>query len=503
MSKSMSTHNMVDLLQDVEYEASGNTVVQVSGIAYASNKVMPGDVFFCVVGLKSDGHKYAQDAVCRGAAALIVQHWLDIDVPQFKVEDSRSALALAASRLYDVPSAKMNVVGVTGTNGKTTTTYLIDWVSRSLGLRTGVIGTVETRIVDEHLHAEHTTPESLDLQALFAQMVEAQCDEAVMEVSSHAIDLNRILGTQFAVVAFSNLTQDHLDYHVTMENYFQAKAKLFTRQYSNKAAICIDDDYGKRLSQMASEQGIDVVTTGFESSADIHVKQVEYYSTHTAITLSVMGQTIAFDYPLIGHFNVENVMLAIGICHQLGFDDQQICKIMEQAPQAPGRLERVAACNLSAKQLHEKIGFSVFVDYAHTPDAIENALGALRPITKGKLIIVFGCGGDRDRTKRPLMGEAACAADSIIVTSDNPRTEDPDAIIADILPGMHAGEGRYEVQPDRRLAIRAAVQMAAPGDSVLIAGKGHEDYQLIGDKVLSFDDRVVASEELQALLEGK
>lgn len=500
MGSGNGSRKVADLLADVEFEALGDPGAEVTGIAYASNKVVPGDVFFCVVGLKSDGHSYAADAVERGAAALVVQRELDLDVPQFKVGDSRSALALAAARFYGMPSRKLSLMGVTGTNGKTTTTYLVEWVARARGLKTGVLGTVETRIGDRKLHAEHTTPESLDLQDLLSQMVDEGCQQVSMEVSSHAIDLGRILGTHFDVVAFSNLTQDHLDYHKTMENYFQAKARLFDTMYSDRAAICIDAEYGRRLADMSRERGLDVVTVGFADDADIRVKDVEYASTHTAVSLDVCGQAFEFEYPLIGRFNVENVLLAIGICHQLGYDDEETCHALETAPQAPGRLERVTAGGLSAKEMHQKLGFSVFVDYAHTPDAIDNAIAALRPITKGRLIIVFGCGGDRDRTKRPRMGKAACAADYIVVTNDNPRTEDPDRIIADILPGMSDGEGRYVVLPDRREAIEAAIAEAKPDDTVLIAGKGHEDYQLVGSEVLWFDDRVVAREALEKLL---
>ncbi len=491
---------VASLLADVEFETVGDAGARACGIASASNKVEAGDLFFCIVGFKSDGHDYAPDAVSRGCSALVVSRKLDLDVPQFVVSDTRAAMAWASARFYDMPSEKMQVVGVTGTNGKTTTTYLVDWVSQSLGKRTGVIGTVETRIAGERIHADHTTPESIDLQRLLGQMAEAGCDEVSMEVSSHAIDLSRVLGTRFAVVGFSNLTQDHLDYHKTMENYFEAKAALFDTAYARKAAICIDDEYGKRLAGIARQNGLDVVSVGFDASADIHVVKAECLATHTAIALDVCGAQLNFDYPLIGRFNVENVLLAIGLCHQLGYDDAQTCEALQNAPQVPGRLERVAAPGLTPRQTHDKLGFSVFVDYAHTPDAIDNAIGAIKPITQGNLFIVFGCGGDRDATKRPKMGAAACAADKMVVTSDNPRSEDPDAIIADILPGMTAGEGRYEVEADRGAAIARAISQAREGDSILIAGKGHEDYQLVGDKVLQFDDRVVAAQELGKLV---
>ena len=499
-AKQGRTALMADILADVAFEATDGAGVEVSGLAFSSRDVEPGDAFFCIPGLKSDGHNYAPDAVARGAAALVVERRLELDVPQFVVDDARSTMALASARFYGMPSERLQVVGVTGTNGKTTTAYLVDWVSRALGRKTGLMGTVETRIGDTVLHADHTTPESMTLQGLLADMADAGCDEVAMEVSSHAIDLRRVLGTRFAAVAFSNLTQDHLDYHKTMENYFAAKAALFTRAYSDRAAICIDDDYGKRLAELARGEGLDVVTTGFSEGADVRAVAADYRATGTTVTLDVRGESRTVEYPLIGRFNAENIMLALGICLQLGYGLDDVCAALSSAPQAPGRLERVTAGGLDARGTHDRFGFSVFVDYAHTPDSIEKAIAALRPITEGRLVIVFGCGGDRDATKRPKMGAAACAADRIVVTSDNPRTEDPDAIIADILPGMAAGEGRYVVLPDRREAIREAIREARPGDSVLIAGKGHEDYQLVGSEVLSFDDRLVAAEELEALL---
>ena len=493
---------MEELLTDVGFHCSGEVGVEVGGLAYDSREVRCGDAFFCVPGLVADGHDFAAKAVEAGCAVLVVERVLPLDVPQYVVEDARSALALASARFYGLPSEKMQVVGITGTNGKTTTTYLIDWVSRSLGRVTGLIGTVETRVAGTALHAERTTPESLTLQRLFAQMVDAGCDEVAMEVSSHAIDLKRILGTRFAVVAFSNLTQDHLDYHKTMEAYFAAKAELFTPAYADRAAVCIEGEYGRRLAGMARDAGLDVLTVGFNADADIRAISADYQATHTSLTIDARGEHVELDYPLIGRFNAENILLALGTCLQLGYPLDATVEALSRAPQAPGRLERVAAGGLSPRELHEALGFSVSVDYAHTPDSIEKAIAALRPITQRNLIIVFGCGGDRDATKRPLMGAAACSADHLVVTSDNPRTEDPNAIIADIIPGLAEAQGRHDIIPDRREAIRAAVGLAGPGDVVLIAGKGHEDYQIVGDRILSFDDRVVASEELDALLKG-
>ena len=325
-------------------------------------------------------------------------------------------------------------------------------------------------------------------------MRDERCGVVAMEVSSHALDLERTWGTTFAVTAFSNLTQDHLDYHHTFEAYFEAKARLFSKDYPAKRVICIDDKWGKELLRRCSTNEDGVVTTGFDAAAQIHPVDVRYAPTHTTVELDVRGSRYRFDYPLVGKFNVENVMCAFGIGLQLGFPPSVIVEALEEAPQIPGRLERVSVtCDG---------GVSVFVDYAHTPDALEKALASIKALTRGRTICVFGCGGDRDASKRSIMGKAALAADYAVVTSDNPRHEDPLAIIDDIVGGMGSGEGRFAVEPDRRAAIALALEWAEPDDSVLIAGKGHEDYQLVGDEVLSFDDRVVAAEELNRAFGG-
>ena len=481
-----------DLFAGIDCTVIGNADEEVGGIAYRSDRVQPGDAFFCIVGLTADGHSFAQDAIDRGAKVLVVERKVYLadatDVTEVVVADTRKAMAAASANFYDHPSKDFALVGVTGTNGKTTTTYLVEHIARVAGKRTGVIGTVGVRVGDVQEKSAHTTPESPDLQQLFARMREARCDVVAMEVSSHALDLERTWGTAFAVTAFSNLTQDHLDYHHTFEAYFEAKARLFSKDYPARRVICIDDKWGRELLRRCSVAEDSVVTTGFDPSAQIHPVETTYAPTHTSIVLDVRGARYAFDYPLVGRFNVENVMCAFGIGLQLGFSPEVIVEALKDAPQIPGRLERVGAPNTG--------GVSVFVDYAHTPDALEKALSSIKSLTPGRTICVFGCGGDRDASKRPIMGKAALAADHAVVTSDNPRTEDPDAIIADIVSGMGAGEGRFDVEPDRRAAIARAIALARPGDSVLVAGKGHEDYQLVGDKVLSFDDRVVAAEEL-------
>ena len=482
-----------ELFEGMDCTIIGNAQDEVEGIAYRSDKVKPGDAFFCIVGMKTDGHTFAQDAIDHGAKVLVVERKVYLadatDVTEVVVSDTRKAMAEASARFYDDPSRALSLVGVTGTNGKTTTTYLVEHIARVAGKRTGVIGTVGTVIGDVHEKSSHTTPESPDLQHLLARMRDARCDVVAMEVSSHALDLERTYASSFAVTAFSNLTQDHLDYHHTFEAYFEAKARLFSKDYPARRVICIDDKWGKELLRRCSEAGDSVVTTGFDRSALIHPKDVQYYPTHTSITLNVRGSYYEFDYPLVGKFNVENIMCAFGIGIQLGYPAAAIVEALSEAPQIPGRLQRVNGAG-------EDLDISVYVDYAHTPDALEKAIASIKALTKGRTLVVFGCGGDRDSSKRPIMGRAALTADFAVVTSDNPRHEDPIAIIDDILPGMTAGADRYEVEPDRRRAIARAIGLARPGDSILIAGKGHEDYQLVGDEVLSFDDRIVAAEEL-------
>jgi UDP-N-acetylmuramoyl-L-alanyl-D-glutamate--2,6-diaminopimelate ligase len=481
-----------ELFKGLDCTIIGNGSEEVTGLAYRSDAVQPGNVFFCIVGLKVDGHSFAQDAIDRGAKVLVVERKLYLaatdDVTLVVVNDSRKAMAHAAALFYGSPSKEFALVGVTGTNGKTTTTYLVEQIARAAGKRTGVIGTVGIEVAGVREKASRTTPESPDLQRTFARMRDEDVDMVAMEVSSHALDLLRTWHTDFAVTAFSNLTQDHLDYHHTFEAYFEAKALLFSSDYPAKRVICIDDKWGKELLRRCSAADDWVITTGFDPAAQIKPVSVEYFTDHTEVELDVRGQRVSFAYPLVGRFNVENVMCAYGIGMALGISQNIIVDALSQAPQVPGRLERVKA---------NDGGVSVFVDYAHTPDALEKAIASIKALCKARTIVVFGCGGDRDSTKRSIMGRTALDADFAVVTSDNPRTEKPEAIIEDIVSGMGEGAGRYEVVPDRREAIARAIELAEPGDSILIAGKGHEDYQIVGDKVLSFDDRKVAAEELE------
>lgn len=484
---------VAQLFGGIDCTVLGNPDDEVTGIAYRSDKVQPGNAFFCIVGLKSDGHSFAQDAIDHGAKVIVCERKVYLadatDVTEVVVSDTRKAMAQVAANYYDNPSQAFSLVGITGTNGKTTTTYLVEHIAKRCGKRTGVIGTVGIVVDGKKEHAEHTTPESPDLQATFAKMRDAHVDTVAMEVSSHALDLLRTWGTTFAVTAFTNLTQDHLDYHHTFEAYFEAKARLFSKEYPAKRVVSIDDKWGKELLRRCSAADENVISVGWDQTAQIHPVNVDYEPTHTSVELDVRGSRVKFDYPLVGRFNVSNVMTAFAIGMQLGFSQAGIIAALEEAPQVPGRLERVSADHNG--------GVSVFVDYAHTPDALQKAMASIQNITKGCTIVVFGCGGDRDATKRSIMGRIALGADYAVVTSDNPRTEDPLAIINDIVSGMGEGTDHFEIEPDRRLAIAAAMKHAQSGDSILIAGKGHEDYQLVGDKVLSFDDRVVAAEELE------
>ena len=435
-----------------------------------------------------------RDAIDRGARVLIVERKVYLadatEVTEVVVKDSRKAMARLASRFYGNPSEAFSLVGVTGTNGKTTTTYLVNHIAQVLGNKTGLIGTVGIEIEGQHRPSSHTTPESPDLQKLFAMMRDEGCGVVSMEVSSHALDLERTWATKFAVTAFTNLTQDHLDYHKTFEAYFSAKARLFSKDYPAKRVINIDSAWGKELLKRTSTNEDVIVTTGFDPSAQIHPVEVEYGAAQTRVELSVRGTNYAVTYPLVGRFNVENVMTAFGVALQLGYAPSAIVEALRDVPAVPGRLQRVSVENDG--------GISVYVDYAHTPDALEKAIASVSALeSEGKTIVVFGCGGDRDSGKRPIMGKAALAADYAVVTSDNPRTEDPQAIIEDIVAGMSEGSDHYEVVADRHEAIARAIALAQPGDAVLIAGKGHEDYQIIGTEKHHFDDREVAAEELK------
>ena len=483
--KSVSKVTINDLLGLPESKGDGLAHVHVTGIAYRADAVRRGDAFFCIPGAIHDGHDFAGDAAAAGASVLVVERVLPgLSVPQCLVADSRRALAIASSAFHGNPSASMNVVGITGTNGKTTTTYLLDSIMRAAGHTTGVIGTVETRVAGVRLPATRTTPESSDLQALLAQMRDAGVTAVSMEVSSHAIDLKRVAGVTFAAVGFTNLTQDHLDYHGTLTEYGSVKRRLFTESSAAVRMIDVDDPFGRRMA----DDLVGSTRVGRAADADVRAEDEVCCAEGTTFTLVTPHGTATVRLPLAGAYNVSNALLAAGCALGTGVPFDTVVQGLEAAEQVPGRLERIDAGQ----------PFSVLVDYAHTPDSLEKAIRAIKRVTSGRTIVVFGCGGDRDPAKRPLMGKAAADfADLVVVTSDNPRSEDPSAIISQVLGGFTASSARPEVEVDRRVAIARAIALAVSGDSVLIAGKGHEDYQIFADKTVHFDDREVAFEELK------
>lgn len=474
----------MQLLNGTNPVPNGPGDVAVCGITNSSGHVRAGDAFFCVRGFAHDGHAFATDAARRGAAALVVEHVIEgVETPQFVVADSRQALALAASAFHGGPSATMDVIGITGTNGKTTTTYLTDSVLRAAGRLTGIIGTVETRVAGESRPAVRTTPESIDLQALLAEMRDVGVVSVSMEVSSHAVDLRRIDGMRFAVAAFTNLTQDHLDFHHTMEEYFSVKKRLFTDFECDARVVDVDDPFGLGIANEIPG----VMRVGRSSDADVRAEDEVLDASGARFSLVTRNGARTVRLPLAGAYNVSNALLAAGCCLSLGVDLDTVVEGLESAPQVPGRLERIE-CGQP---------FSVVVDYAHTPDSLQKAISAVADVTDGRVIVVFGCGGDRDPDKRPVMGMAAgSSADYTIITSDNPRSEDPVGIILAIEDGVRETAGDYEIVIDRRDAIEAALSMAREGDTVIIAGKGHEDYQVFADRTIHFDDREVAREIL-------
>jgi UDP-N-acetylmuramoyl-L-alanyl-D-glutamate--2,6-diaminopimelate ligase len=478
----------------------GDADAQISSLAYDSSRVEPGGLFFCVRGQRADGHEFAPAAVERGAAALVVERDLDLPAPQVRVPDARAAMAPIAVRFWGDPTGAMLVAGITGTNGKTTTAFLIRHVLESQGTRTGLLGTVKSIVGGVEEQVERTTPEAIDLQRTFRRMLDAGDEACAMEVSSHALAQRRTDGVRFAVAVFTNLTQDHLDYHADMEDYFEAKRRLFVPEGAQRtpavAVVNVDDPYGERLAGDLRETGDPPLRTFSVSGApdaDYRALDPSFDASGSSFRCVWPGGEVEVRTPLGGHFNVENSLAAIAACDALGVSPRVAAAALGDAERAPGRFEPVEAGQ----------PFAVLVDYAHTPDSLENVLRAARRLTDGRLVCVFGCGGDRDRDKRPKMGEiAARLADRCVVTSDNPRSEAPEAIITEILsgiPGYANGDGRDDiaVEADRRAAIALALDGAEPGDTVVIAGKGHEQGQeFAGGQKIPFDDRAVASELL-------
>jgi UDP-N-acetylmuramoyl-L-alanyl-D-glutamate--2,6-diaminopimelate ligase len=464
----------------------------VESIAYDSRRVQRDGLFVALRGEKSDGHDFISQAIEKGATVIIAERAEKNSRATFVlVENTRTAIADLAARFFNYPARKLKMAGVTGTNGKTTTTFLIKHICEKASLRCGLLGTVRYEIGERVLPAARTTPESLDLQELLAQIRDAGCRAAAMEVSSHALAQERVRDIEWDAAVFTNLTQDHLDYHRTMENYFNAKASMFEqlpgqeRKKKPVAIINIDDRYGQKLVAKIGNT-VSIVTFGTGLKADFRASNYRMEFGGTSYQLDARGKSYLVRVPLIGRFNVANSVAALAAANALGVGLREAVLSLAKSPQVPGRLEMVSA----------KRQFQVFVDYAHTPDALLNVIKTLRELNPARLIVVFGCGGNRDREKRPLMGQVVDQnADYAIITSDNPRKEDPDEIIADVEKGFRGGH--FEKNADRAAAISRAIELAQSRDIVLIAGKGHENYQEFADHTVPFEDIQVARRAIE------
>ena len=465
-----------------ELMGNGAPEVEISSLAYSSQSVTPGALFFCVPGFRSDGHDFAPAAVERGAVALVCQRPLGLGVPEVLVPDVRAAMGPAAARFYGDPTAELDVVGITGTNGKTTTAFLVCHLLEADGRSCGLLGTVKRVVGGVEEEVERTTPEAIDLQATFRRMVDCGDRACAMEVSSHALELGRVVGIRFACRVFTNLTQDHLDFHDTMHAYFEAKRRLF--EEPGNAVVNVDDEYGRRIAA-----DIECVTFAIAGEADYRARDVEFDLMGSRFTCETPAGPLELESPLPGLFNVENVLAAVAAARSLDVPAATIAEALPAFGRVPGRFEPV----------DEGQDFGVLVDYAHTPDSLENVLRAAREVTRGRLHVVFGAGGDRDRGKRPLMGAAARRlADRVLVTSDNPRNEPAAAIIDEVMEGAGPDAER---EVDRRRAIALAVETAEPGDVVVIAGKGHEQGQEFENgRKEPFDDVAVAREAVRVRL---
>lgn len=507
----MRTMRFRELLGEGEFlQMLGASDVEITGISYRSQDVSKGNVFVAIPGTKTDGHRFIPDALSHGARALIVKEHPQVlpqSVAVAVVEDPRRAMAYASARFYGNPSQKIELFGITGTNGKTTTTYLLESILQSAGKNPAVIGTVNYRLRDFVQNATVTTPESVDIQHLLFQMIQRGADCAVMEISSHALDQGRVYGLKFAVRAFSNLSRDHLDYHGDMESYWKAKEKFFVAsefEDSGLIAVNADDLYGMKLIAGMPRK---VLPYGVETQLPEAVRVDKCEINGEGIYARIVSRKNEYEIhsKLVGRTNLYNILCAIAMAEVAGIEKRAIVAGIENLTVVPGRLEKVP---------NDK-GVLVFVDYSHTPDALEKAIITLKEITTGRLLVVFGCGGDRDRGKRPIMGKIATTmANAAVITSDNPRSENPMAIIEEILAGAEGDRVSfppanfernshiYWVEPERKSAIFQAIECARENDAVLIAGKGHENYQILGNARIPFDDREVAKEALEVKVKG-
>ena len=470
---------LIDALAPVE--VVGRAPVDVTDLAYDAREAGPSSLYFCIRGSRADGHDFAPEAVANGAVALVVERALELPVPQLVVEDARRAMPLAADEFFGRPTEQLEVAGVTGTNGKTTTAFLLYAILAAAGRRPGLLGTIESRVGGERRPAIRTTPEAIDLQCTFREMLDAGDRSAAVEATSHGSELGRLDRVRFSALVFTNLTQDHLDFHGTLERYFDAKRRLFT-EARPPAAVNVGDEHGRRLAEELRGHN-ELLTFGLVDDAELRPEDLELGPRGAHLRAG----GIELETRLRGRFNVENVLGAVAAARLLGIHDDAIAYGVRELRGVPGRFEAV----------DEGQPFAVLVDYAHTPDSLENVLRTARDLAQNRVICVFGCGGDRDRGKRPLMGRIATElADLAIVTSDNPRSEEPEAIIAEILEGTGS---EAAIEPDRREAIARAVADAGEGDVVVIAGKGHEQGQQFADRTIPFDDREVAREALRRL----
>ena len=465
-----------------------NQQVVISGVSINAQKVVPGDLFIAFAGANTHGISYLEQAISNGAVAVLSDKKIEASIPSFIHPKPREIVGTISAWLYGHPFESLKAVGITGTNGKTTTANLVKQIWQLNSIKSGLIGTLGVEIADEKLESARTTPEADDLQAIAAAMVEQGCKNLVMEVSSHAIDQGRIKGAKYEVVAFSNLTQDHLDYHLSMENYFQAKANLFATEYAKAAVINIDDSYGKKLSKQVK---IPVVTVSRkDSTADWYLAKAEIKNGLYQVEIkSKSGESLSENFALLGDYNLDNLLLAVAIVSSAGLSLDKIASTISKLQSVPGRLESI---NAGQK-------FTALVDYAHTPDAVERVIATVKSATSGKIIGVLGCGGDRDASKRSLMGHALFnGCDLAIFTSDNPRSESAEAILKQMTAGIDLGK-KGLVEIDRKSAIDLAVENAQSGDVVLLMGKGHESGQEVNSVVTPFDDRVELAESIKRL----
>lgn len=477
------------LLQGIKVvQSSAPMDLEINAVRFSSREVKQGDLFVAVTGFATDGHKYISDAVARGAAVILCERQMPERIPWVQVEDSRLALAQLGVNFYEHPAEKMTMIGITGTNGKTSVTYLLkQLLENAVGAKVGLIGTICNMIGDEEFHTERTTPESLELQELLAQMQKAGCTHVIMEVSSHALALHRVAGIEYRVGAFSNLTEDHLDFHKNMEEYRRAKAKLFSM--CEEGVFNLDDP---TCPGMIKDARCGIHTVGTKAEAEFCAENIRLGSDHVELDVTEGETTAHMRLGIPGRFTVSNALLTLGMARQLGIGLKDSVEALSKAKGIKGRVEVVPTPGKD---------YTVLIDYAHTPDGLENVLRSVRDFCKGRLIALFGCGGDRDRNKRPMMGRiASSCADLVIVTSDNPRTEDPVSIIEEIMVGIQGSETPCIVEPDRRKAIRMALHLGQRDDIIVLAGKGHETYQILGKEKFHLDER---EEVASALWEEK